>query len=112
MEENSFCPRNFSVSRLYDIGNEDVEPFRLFYEDEEAKETAADKVFHKIFKEKAENAMMGIVTAISILLAVAIFMVLPYYISSLFEEYVRNVSVMAIIEGAYEFSYSSVILWR
>ena len=70
-----------------------------FYEDEEAKETAADKVFHKIFKEKAENAMMGIVTAISILLAVAIFMVLPYYISSLFEEYVRNVSVMAIIEG-------------
>lgn len=26
-------------------------------------------------------------------------MVLPYYISSLFEEYVRNVSVMAIIEG-------------
>ena len=70
-----------------------------FYEDEEAKETAADKVFHKIFKEKAENAMMGIVTAISILLAVAIFMVLPYYISSLFEEYVRNVSVIAIIEG-------------
>ena len=70
-----------------------------FYEDEEAKETAADKVFHKIFKEKAENAMMGIVTAISILLAVAIFMVLPYFISSLFEEYVRNVSVMAIIEG-------------
>lgn len=70
-----------------------------FYEDEDAKETAADKVFQKVFKEKAENAMMGIITAVSILLAVAIFMVLPYFISSLFEEYIRNASVMAIIEG-------------
>ena len=43
--------------------------------------------------------MMGIVTALSIVLAVAIFMVLPYYITSLFEEYIRNVSVMTIIEG-------------
>ncbi len=70
-----------------------------FYEDEEAKETAADKVFQKVFKEKAENVMMGIVTAVSILLAVAIFMVLPYFISSLFEEYIRNASLMAMIEG-------------
>ncbi len=70
-----------------------------FYEDEEATETATDKVFQKLFKEKAENVMMGIVTALSIVLAVAIFMVLPYYITSLFEEYIRNVSVMTIIEG-------------
>ena len=70
-----------------------------FYEDEEATETATDKVFQKLFKEKAENVMMGIVTALSIVLAVAIFMVLSYYITSLFEEYIRNVSVMTIIEG-------------
>ena len=63
-----------------------------FYEDEEAKETAADKVFNKVFKEKAENVMLGIVTVISILLAIAIFMVLPYFITSLFEGYIRNVS--------------------
>ncbi len=70
-----------------------------FYEDEEAKETATDKVFNKIFKNKAENVMLGIVTTFSIVLAIAIFMVLPYFISSLFEEYVRNASLMAIIEG-------------
>ncbi len=70
-----------------------------FYEDEEAKETAADKVFNKVFKEKAENVMLGIVTVISILLAIAIFMVLPYFITSLFEGYIRNVSFMAMIEG-------------
>ena len=70
-----------------------------FYEDEDAKETVADKAFNKIFKDKAENVFMGIVTVISIVLAVAIFMVLPYYLTSLFKDYVRNASLMAIIEG-------------
>lgn len=70
-----------------------------FYEDEEAKETTADKVFNKVFKNKAESVMLGIITTFSIVLAIAIFMVLPYFISSLFEGYVRNASLMAIIEG-------------
>lgn len=70
-----------------------------FYEDEEAKETTADKMFNKVFKDKAESVMLGIVTVFSILLAIAIFMILPYFITSLFQEYIRNASVMAIIEG-------------
>ncbi len=70
-----------------------------FYEDEDAKETAADRAFNRIFKEKAESVFTGIVTIFSIVLAIAIFMILPYFISSLFEEYVRNDSLMAIIEG-------------
>ncbi len=70
-----------------------------FYEDEEAKETAADKVMGKLFKDKAESVMLGMVTAFSIVLAVAVFMALPYFIASLFEDYIRNASVMAILEG-------------
>lgn len=70
-----------------------------FYEDEEAKDTAADKVFNRVFKEKAESVMLGIVTMFSIVLAIAIFMVLPYFITSLFESYIRNASVLAVIEG-------------
>lgn len=75
-----------------------------FYEDEEAQETAADKAFNKVFKDKAEGVFTGIVTVLSIVLAIAIFMVLPYFISSLFEEYVRNASLMAIIEGVIRIS--------
>lgn len=71
-----------------------------FYEDEEAKETVADKAFNKIFKDNAEKVFSGIVTVISIVLAVAIFIVLPWYLTSLFHGYVRNDSLMAIIEGA------------
>ena len=43
---------------------------------------------------------MGITTVISILLAVGIFILLPYYLSSLLSGYVRNASLLAIIEGA------------
>lgn len=71
-----------------------------FYEEEEAKETAADKAFDRIFKDKAEKAFTGIVTIISLVIAIAIFMILPYYLTSLFQDYVRNASLMAIIEGA------------
>lgn len=70
-----------------------------FYEDEEAKETAADKAFNKLFKDKADKAFSAIVMVFSICLAIGIFMVLPYYVTSLFEEYIRSDSFMAIIEG-------------
>ena len=42
---------------------------------------------------------MGLTTAVSLVLAVAIFMILPYFISSFFAHYVRNESLIAIIEG-------------
>ena len=43
---------------------------------------------------------MGITTAFSIVLAVGIFILLPYFLSSLLSEYVRNDSLLAILEGA------------
>ena len=70
-----------------------------FYEDEEAKETATDRVMNKLFGEKAEKVLMGLTVAFSIVLAVGIFMLLPYYLSSLFGTYVRNTSLLALIEG-------------
>ena len=70
-----------------------------FYEDEEAKETAADRVFNKLFKDKAEKVFTGIVMILSLALAIGIFMVLPYFVTSLFEDYIRSASFMAIIEG-------------
>ena len=70
-----------------------------FYEDEEAKETKTDKAMGKMFGANAEKVMMGCSVALSIVLAVAIFMILPYFLSSFFEKYVRNTSLLALIEG-------------
>ena len=70
-----------------------------FYEDGEAEETKLDKALNKISGGKAENILMGFTTAFSIVLAIAIFIMLPYFLSSFFSEYVRNASLLAIIEG-------------
>ena len=73
-----------------------------FYEEDDAKdkETATDKAFNKMFKDKADQVFSAVVMIISLVIAVGIFMVLPYYITSLFAEYIRSASFMAIIEGA------------
>ncbi len=66
-----------------------------FYEDEEAEQTVTDKAFQRIFKDKAEKVFSAAVMLLSLVLAIGIFMVLPYYITSLFEEYIRSASFMA-----------------
>lgn len=71
-----------------------------FYEDEEAKETALDKALDKVSGGRGENILMGITTVISVVLAVGIFILLPFFLSSLLAEYIRNASLLAILEGA------------
>lgn len=70
-----------------------------FYEDEEAGETKLDKALDRVSGGKGEKILMGITTLISVALAVGIFILLPYFLSSLLSEYVRNSSLLTIIEG-------------
>ena len=70
-----------------------------FYEDEDAKETVMDKALNKVSKDRAEKIFTTLVTIFSLVLAIGIFMVLPYFLTSLFQDYIRNASLMAIIEG-------------
>jgi len=70
-----------------------------FYEDE-GEETKLDKALDSAAGGKGEGILMGITTVVSILLAVGIFILLPYFLSSLLTEYVRNASLLAILEGA------------
>lgn len=50
-------------------------------------------------KNGGEKLVMGATVAFSIAMAVAIFIVLPYFLSTLFSAYVRNASLLAILEG-------------
>lgn len=70
-----------------------------FYEEEDAQETKTDKVLDKVSKGNGEKLLMGLTVAFSIVLAVAIFIALPYGISLLFHSYIRNASLLAILEG-------------
>ena len=82
-----------------------------FYEEEEGKETKFDKAMDKMSGGNGEKLVSGIVTVISIMLAVGIFIVLPYFISSLFESFIRNRSLMAIIEGVIRIALFLLYVW-
>lgn len=72
-----------------------------FYEEEEpAKEpTKGDKFLDKVFGEKAEDVIMGATVVFSLVIAVALFMLLPYYLSELLTRFVRNTSLLSLFEG-------------
>lgn len=61
-----------------------------FYEEEEEEAPKS---------EKSEKLLMTFTTILAVVLAVGIFIVLPYVITSFFEGFIRNASLMAIIEG-------------
>lgn len=48
---------------------------------------------------RGEKLITALVTVFSVALAVGVFVVLPYYLASLFNGFLRNASLMAIIEG-------------
>lgn len=70
-----------------------------FYEEGDKKETEADKEINKISKGKEEGILMGFTTVAAIALAVGLFLLLPFYLSNFISTYIRNDSLMAIIEG-------------
>jgi len=70
-----------------------------FYEDPKENETKFDKILSKIFKENSEKVITGFVTFISILLAVGIFIVLPYFLTNFLTADVRNHTVVSLVEG-------------
>lgn len=63
-----------------------------FYEDEDAEDTKLDKVV-------SEKTFSVFTVILSLAIAIALFMILPYYLSTLLEKYVRNASLMTIFEG-------------
>lgn len=64
-----------------------------------AKKPAPTEEEQKKKEKRQENALMGGTVAISIVLAVAIFMVLPYYISVFFLRFITSQTLLALLEG-------------
>lgn len=69
-----------------------------FYEEEE-ETTKTDEMLDKIFKGNAEKVVMGLTVAFSIIMAVGIFMILPYFLTNFLRDYVVSNTLLAIIEG-------------
>ena len=69
-----------------------------FYEEEE-EPTKAEVVLDKVTKGNSEKILTGLTVAFSIVMAVAIFMILPYFLTNFLRDYVVSNTLLAIIEG-------------
>ena len=67
-----------------------------FYEEEEEKELSGKDLKKK---EKQENLIMAGTVAFSIVAAVAIFMILPYFLSTLMKPVIPSYHLRTVIEG-------------
>lgn len=67
-----------------------------FFEEEEEKILSEEE---QKKKEKKENAAMGFTVFLSVILAIGIFMLLPYGLSLFFEKWIASATLLALIEG-------------
>ncbi len=67
-----------------------------FFEEEEGEELTGEEAAKQ---EKQDKIFMGVTMVISVIVAVAIFMVLPYFLSSFVEKYTSSRAAMTIFEG-------------
>lgn len=73
-----------------------------FYEDDIEKEKGiTDRTIDETFKSKGEAAVMGITIVISLAIAIALFVFVPYLLSSLIVKYsnITSTTLLALIEG-------------
>lgn len=77
----------------------------FFDEEEKSKETGKEEDSEQERERKAkkekkqEDLLMGVTVAVAIVLAVGIFLVLPYYISLFFQQFTDSSIAAALLEG-------------
>ncbi|MDO4975717.1 MAG: DUF1385 domain-containing protein [Eubacteriales bacterium] len=77
-----------------------------FLEEEAGQEEAGrvEKALQKILGEKMDDILMGFTMCLSVVLAVAIFMILPFFLSELLKNYIPSHMVRTLIEGVFRVS--------
>ena len=76
-----------------------------FLEDEEdndsKKKTLTEE--EQLKKDKKDKALMSFTMVLSVILAIGLFMVLPYFLSSLLKGYIESRTTLTVIEGIIRF---------
>ena len=71
-----------------------------FYEEEETEEPSAfSNWVDKVTGGKGEDILMGLTVCLSILMAVGIFMVLPYFLTDFLRNFIHSHVIVTVIEG-------------
>ncbi len=70
-----------------------------FFEEDDKKTDGSSEGASQERNKRKESLEVGLTIAVSLILAVAIFMVLPFYASLLFQRFVSSKTVVILIEG-------------
>lgn len=94
----------FSFIESLTLGMKTLTFSASFFEDEEEekkKEKLSEEERAKLEKKekKQEEAMMGGTVVLSVVLAVAVFMILPYFLSGFFRRFIDSNLLIALLEG-------------
>ena len=100
------------IESLY-IGMKTLAFSSSFYEEEEEEREPGkiEKALTRLFGEKLESVIMGMTIAISVILAVGIFMILPYFLSTLLEGVITSYTVRTLIEGVIRVGIFLLYIW-
>jgi len=70
-----------------------------FYEEVDEKKQEKEKPIDHVLGKNAEKILMGITVTFSVIVAVGIFMILPYFIAQVLKQWILSDIVLAISEG-------------
>ena len=71
-----------------------------FYEEEETQPSKLETKMNKVFKDKAESIFTGVTVFFSVILAVALFILLPTFLSQKLGTLITSDVLQAVVEGA------------
>lgn len=69
------------------------------YYEEEKDTHKKEKIFDRIFKDNADKVLSAVSVFFSVIIAVALFMLAPYFLARMLDKYVQSETMIAIIEG-------------
>lgn len=72
-----------------------------FFLGEEEEEDAIDRFLKRIFKDKANDAIMAVSLILAMILSIGLFVLIPTSIGGLFSSFIHNNIVLNLIEGLF-----------
>lgn len=100
---------NFGES-LY-IGMKTLSYSSAFYEEDEAEPGKVEQFLIRIFGDKLESVLMGVTIVFSVILALVIFMLLPFYLSDLMKHSISSYTVRTLLEGVIRVGIFLLYIW-
>jgi len=82
-----------------ELGTRTLDYSASLAEDEDQKPDHMEQAMKKVFGARAEKVMTGLTLVLSLLAAVVIFMMLPYFLSNLLAGVVKSSRMLILIEG-------------